>query len=131
METISRLNNMVLVIIPLKPRPFGGKNMKTILAIVLTLVLTTALCTGCGCTNRNIEKTPEPTVLPTNEEIWTSPETTANPTISTATDPTRNTTTETMDTIPGTTGDTRSTVDTNPTDDNLVNRARRMMPDMR
>ena len=104
--------------------------MKALFTIALTIVLTAALLTGCGCTNRNIEKTPEPTVLPTNEEIWNSTETTVNPTVSTATDPTRNTTNETLDTIPGTTGDTRSTLDTNPTDDTMASRARRMMPDM-
>lgn len=97
--------------------------MKTVLAIVLTLVLTAAMFTGCGCTNRNMETTPEPTVLPTNEEIWNSTETTVNPT--------RNTTSETMTTVPGTTGETGSTADTTPTDDTLASRARRMMPDMR
>lgn len=105
--------------------------MKTVLAIVLTLVLTAAMFTGCGCTNRNMETTPEPTVLPTNEEIWNSTETTVNPTVSTATDPTRNTTSDTMTTVPGTTGETGSTADTTPTDDTLASRARRMMPDMR
>ena len=127
----SCLKFIPLVIIPLKPKPFGGKNMKALFTIAFTIVLTAALLTGCGCTNRNIEKTPEPTVLPTNEEIWNSTETTVNPTVSTATDPTRNTTNETLDTIPGTTGDTRSTLDTNPTDDTMASRARRMMPDMR
>ena len=105
--------------------------MKALFTIALTIVLTAALLTGCGCTNRNIEKTPEPTVLPTNEEIWNSTEATVKTTVSTATDPTRNTTNETLDTIPGTTGDTRSTLDTNPTDDTMASRARRMMPDMR
>ena len=76
--------------------------MKTLLAIVMTVVLTAALLTGCGCTNRNMETTPEPTVLPTNEEIWNTTETTRAPTYSTT-----------------------------PTEDTVGSRARRMIPDMR
>ena len=105
--------------------------MKTLLALALTVVLTASLLTGCGCTNKNIDKTPEPTVLPTNEEIWNTTETTVNPTVSTATDPTRNTTDETANTIPGTTDETDNTIDTAPTDDSLSGRARRMMPDIK
>ena len=42
--------------------------MKTFLTLALTLVLTASLFVGCGCTNRNIDNTSAPTVLPTNEE---------------------------------------------------------------
>lgn len=102
--------------------------MKTLLAIVLTVVLTASLLTGCGCTNRNVETTAEPTVLPTNEEIWN----TTAPTVTSgtaATEPTVNTTYETQDstTNPGeTTGNS-----TTPTDNTTAGRARRMLPDMR
>lgn len=117
-------------IIPMKPRPFGGKNMKTLLAIVMTVVLTAALLTGCGCTNRNMETTPEPTVLPTNEEIWNTTEATRSPTVTT-TEPTVNTTLETRDNVTGSTGTTESTGTTTPTEDTVGSRARRMIPDMR
>ena len=101
--------------------------MKTLIAIVMTVLLTAALLTGCGCTNRNIETTPEPTVLPTNEEIWNTTEATRHPT----TEPTMNTTHETQDTITGTTDPAGTTIDTAPTEETVTGRARRMMPDMR
>ena len=105
--------------------------MKTLLTIAMALVLTAALLTGCGCTNRNMETTPEPTVLPTNEEIWNSTETTAHPTTR-ATEPTMNTTHETRDNTTGSTDNTDpSATATTPTDDTLTGRARRMLPDMR
>ena len=75
--------------------------MKTLATIALTLVLTASLLVGCGCTNQNKDNTSAPTILPTNEEIWNTTESTKNPTVGTATDPTRNTTQETMDSIPG------------------------------
>ena len=52
----------------------GGKKMKSILSLALTLVLTAATLVGCGCTNQNMDNTSAPTVLPTNEEIWNSTE---------------------------------------------------------
>lgn len=57
--------------------------MRKLTPIVLTLVLTAALLVGCGCTNRNMETTTAPTVLPTNEEVWDTTETTAHPTVET------------------------------------------------
>ena len=104
--------------------------MKTLLSIALAVVLTASLLTGCGCTNRNIDKTPEPTVLPTNEEIWNTTETTANTTRST-TEPTVNTTDETRENMSVPTEPTTNTVDTSPTDDTLGSRARKMIPDVR
>lgn len=104
--------------------------MKTLFLFAATVVLTAALLTGCGCTNRNIETTPEPTVLPTNEEIWDTTEATRVPT-SPVTDPTATTTQETQDSITATTETTTDTVDTSPTDDTMTGRARRMLPDMR
>ena len=62
----------------------GGKKMKTLVTLALTLVLTAACLVGCGCTNQNMDNTSAPTVLPTNEEIWNSSEaTTANTTTET------------------------------------------------
>lgn len=59
--------------------------MKKYSIFILVLVLTAALFTGCGCTNRNMNTTP--TVLPTNEENWTNAATTA-PTTQATTAPT-------------------------------------------
>ena len=64
--------------------------MKTFLTLALTLVLTASLFVGCGCTNQKMDST-NPTVLPTNEEIWNSTETTGN-----TTGTTTNTTTGTI-----------------------------------
>lgn len=50
--------------------------MKKYCVITLALVLTTVLLVGCGCTNRNMDNTSAPTVLPTNEEVWTNVPTT-------------------------------------------------------
>lgn len=44
--------------------------MKKYAYLTLCLVLTAAMLVGCGCTNRKMETTPSPTVLPTNEEVW-------------------------------------------------------------
>ena len=54
--------------------------MKTFVALALTLVLTAATLVGCGCTNQNMDNTSAPTVLPTNEEIWNSTESTTRST---------------------------------------------------
>ena len=85
-------------IIPLKQKPSGGKKMKTFASLTLIIVLTASLLVGCGCTNQNMDNTSAPTILPTNEEIWNSTEST-----------TRNTTeatTMTETTNPSTTADT-------------------------
>ena len=50
--------------------------MKKYAYFALVFVLTAALFTGCGCTNRDMNNTSEPTVLPTNEENWTNTEAT-------------------------------------------------------
>ena len=130
MVTFSCVNHGPLVIIPVKPKPFGGKNMKTRLTVALAAVLTVSLLTGCGCTNRNVTKDPEPTVLPTNEEVWDTTETTVNPTIATATAPTDTMTTETTDSTVNPTDITDGTADATVSTDNAA-RSRRMMPDMR
>ena len=49
--------------------------MKTLLTIMLTLVLTASCLVGCGYTNQKMDSTTAPTVLPTNEEIWNTTET--------------------------------------------------------
>ena len=59
--------------------------MKTFVALALTLVLTAACLVGCGCTNQKMDNTSAPTVLPTNEEIWNSTETTTRTTTETTT----------------------------------------------
>ena len=80
--------------------------MKTFVALALTLVLTAATLVGCGCTNQNMDNTSAPTVLPTNEEIWNSTEsTTRSTTESTRMTETTEATTETSDT----TGSTNET----------------------
>lgn len=50
--------------------------MKSFFTLALTLVLTASALVGCGCTNQKMDNTSAPTVLPTNEEIWNSTETT-------------------------------------------------------
>ena len=65
--------------------------MKTLLTLMLTMVLTASLLMGCGCTNQKMDNTSAPTVLPTNEEIWGSTETTRA-----TTEATTNTTTGTI-----------------------------------
>ena len=54
--------------------------MKTFVTLALTLVLTAATLVGCGCTNRNSNNTSAPTVLPTNEELWNTTESTTRAT---------------------------------------------------
>ena len=44
--------------------------MKKFVILALCLVLTAAMTVGCGCTNRKMDETSAPTVLPTNEEVW-------------------------------------------------------------
>lgn len=68
--------------------------MKRYMFLALTLVLTASVLMGCGCTNREVENTSMPTVLPTNEELWESTEST-----------TRTTTESTMTTMPSETHD--------------------------
>ena len=46
--------------------------MKTLLSMMLVWVLTASLFVGCGCTNQKMDNNTTPTVLPTNEEIWTT-----------------------------------------------------------
>ena len=72
--------------------------MKTFVTLALTLVLTATCLIGCGCTNQNMDSTSAPTVLPTNEEIWNSTETTMGQT--TETTATTGTTDETAITDP-------------------------------
>ena len=41
--------------------------MKTLASLFMSFVLTTAMLTGCGCTNRNTGMTTPTTMLPTTE----------------------------------------------------------------
>ena len=52
--------------------------MKPFATLALALVLTASLLVGCGCTNQNMDDPSAPTVLPTNEEIWESTESTTH-----------------------------------------------------
>ena len=52
----------------------GGNEMKSFASLFMSLVLTAAMLTGCGCTNRNMDVTTAPTMLPT---IDTTPSTAA------------------------------------------------------
>ena len=74
--------------------------MKTFVALAMTLVLTATCLMGCGCTNQKMDNMSEPTVLPTNEEIWNSTETTTHTTTesTTVTDTTGETTENTTNT---------------------------------
>ena len=105
--------------------------MKTLAAIVLTFVLTTSLLVGCGCTNRKMDNTSAPTVLPTNEEMWNTTEDTTRVTTHATTEPTQNTTRETIDNGNGGIDDTLNTLDPTVTEPTVEGRIRRMMPDNR
>lgn len=115
----------------MKSKPSGGNHMKTPAAIVLTFVLTASLLVGCGCTNRKIENTSAPTVLPTNEEIWNTTEETTRFTTQATTEPVQNTTRPTIDNGNGGIDDSLNTMDTAPTETSPEGRIRRMMPDNR
>ena len=66
--------------------------MKPFAILTLTLLLAAATLVGCGCTNQNMDPTTMPTVLPTNEEIWNSTETTTHYTTETTVPGTADTT---------------------------------------
>lgn len=53
--------------------------MKKYSIFVLVIVLTAALFTGCGCTNRNMDNTSAPTTLPTTEMTLPTTEATTMP----------------------------------------------------
>ena len=76
--------------------------MKKYAYLVLCLVLTAGMLVGCGCTNRNKGTMPEPTVLPTNEEVWESTQPTTRTTTAPTTAPADMTT---EPSVPGTTAD--------------------------
>ena len=50
--------------------------MKSFATLFTSLVLTAAMLTGCGCTNRNVDKTTPTTLIPTTE-MTTAPTTQA------------------------------------------------------
>ena len=54
--------------------------MKSFATLFTSLVLTAAMLTGCGCTNRNVDKTTPTTLIPTTE-MTTAPTTQATETI--------------------------------------------------
>lgn len=79
--------------------------MKKYSIFALVIVLTAALFTGCGCTNRNMDGTTSaPTLMPTNETTRATTEATTNTTSEPTTDMTSvptdagtNSTNETID----------------------------------
>lgn len=104
--------------------------------LALALVLTAATLVGCGCTNQNMDNATNPTVLPTNEEIWNSTEsttryTTEATTTPSTTNPGMDTTRETIDNGNGGIDDTLNPTDTDPTNSTVEGRARSMMPGIR
>ena len=99
--------------------------MKSFLIFALTLVLTAALLVGCGCTNRNMDNTSAPTVLPTNEELWNTTEPTTRATTEHTTVPTTETVTRSTDNTTDSTGTPATT------ENSMESRARRMMPGSR
>ncbi len=99
--------------------------MKSFLIFALALVLTAALLVGCGCTNRNMDNTSAPTVLPTNEELWNTTEPTTRATTEHTTVPTTETVTRSTDNTTDSTGTTAAT------ENGMESRARRMMPGSR
>lgn len=98
--------------------------MKKYLMFVLTLVLTAALFTACGCTSQDAKYTTAPatmptvmTTAPTTEATRPSSEATA-PTADRGNGPLENTTTNT-------------TAATEPTDNAMESRTRQMQPSVR
>lgn len=53
--------------------------MKALASLLTSLVLTAAMLTGCGCTNRNMDNTPPTSLLPSSEAT-TAPSTAATET---------------------------------------------------
>ena len=103
--------------------------MKKYVSLALCLVLTAGVLMGCGCTNRNMPNTSEPTVLPTNEEVWESTQSTTRATTEATTMPT------TMDTEPtGTIDNGNGPLEedtTGATDSTVEGRSRTAMPNMK
>lgn len=100
--------------------------MKKYACFALALVLTAALLVGCGCTNRNMDNTSAPTVLPTNEEVRPSTQETTRATTEATTMPT--TATEPSGTIDRGNGALEDT--TTATDGTVEGRARNVVPNM-
>lgn len=98
--------------------------MKKYLTFALTLVLTAALFTGCGCTSQDAKYTTAPATMPT---IMTTVPTTE------ATRPTTEATTPTADRGNGPLDDTtvNTTTATDATDNTMESRSRQMQPSAR
>lgn len=99
--------------------------MKKIWTLALTLVLTAALFTGCGCTNTKQDDASTPTGMPTTMPTMPSTEAITVPT----TQPTRPTVVETTPTGNGPMEDeTAGTTDSTETTGAQERRSRSMMP---
>lgn len=105
--------------------------MKKYAYLALCLVLTAALLVGCGCTNSNKGNMPEPTVLPTNEEVWESTAPTTRATTAPTTEPEM---LPTESVVPGTTADNGNgpledtSAATGETDGGITSRSSRSFP---
>lgn len=101
--------------------------MKKYLFLILTLVLTAALFTGCGCTSQEATYTTAPTTMPTVMTTAPTAETTrptteaTTPTADRGNGPVENTTVDT----------TAATGTTETTETPLESRARQMLPSSR
>ena len=64
MGKFTSLKGKTLAILWRKPN-YGGKEMKSFASFFMSFVLTAAMLTGCGCTNRNAGATTAPSIQPT------------------------------------------------------------------
>ncbi|MBR2420975.1 MAG: hypothetical protein IKB09_01320 [Oscillospiraceae bacterium] len=106
--------------------------MKKYAYIALCLVLTASVLAGCGCTNQNMETKPEPTILPTNEEVWDTTErpipNTTQPSITTHPSETTDRGNGPLEDLPTDTTQASTATDPSETTGAAEGRSRRMMP---
>lgn len=95
---------------------------------VLTLVLTAALFTGCGCTNQDMEYTSTPTSMPTIATTAPTTEATTTPATSASTE---NTIDRGNGALEDSTQNTQSTGGTDTTNETMEGRSRSMTPSIR
>lgn len=86
--------------------------MKKYLFFALTLVLTAALFTGCGCTNQDAQYTTLPTSMPTMDTIAPTTEATTESTTRATTEPTMDNGNGPLEDTTGNTGTTGTTENT-------------------
>ena len=96
--------------------------MKRFASIALVFVLTAALFTGCGCTNRNRPMDTVPTVLPTTQATTEPTHATTHATVP------EHTAESTVDHGNGPLEDHAATTDTTPAESTTEGQARSAMP---